>query len=497
MLRPGDTLGDYEIVARIRAGGMATLYLGRRRGAAGFAKPVAIKLIHPHLAEDPAFVKMFVDEARLSAAIADPHVVHVEELAQHDGTLFLVMEYVDGCSLAHLMRALAARGRRMSPDLAVALAIQLADGLHAAHEATGDDGRPLGVDHRDVSPQNVLVSYRGHVKVIDFGIAKARTAGGAKTATGSLRGKIAYMSPEQAYGRAVDRRTDVYAAAIVLWEMLTQRRLFQAETELALLEHVRAPAVEPPSAHAAVSKELDDVVMAALAVDADARPATASDLRRRLAAAAPGALRIDAAEIAAFVGAVLRDDIAKSRAVLPGAMADALGAVATDTSSAADELVKTLSVDAGATTTIEFDDDPPPALAASTVVLAQPSTARRPTRPRSRSWVLALLAAAVVVPASVVAIAFALPMVRGAPSTTASGTTRDSVAPAPPVETTPSATASGASSAPESVASSPSARRPPRARPGAARATATATAPATATAISTFGTTPIAPKAPF
>src|SRR5687768_5553491 len=145
-------------MARLRSGGMATLYLGRRVGAAGFERPVAIKVVHPHLAEDEDFTRMFVDEAKLAARIVDPHVVHVEELGEAQGTYFLVMEYVHGCTLIDLLRALGARNRQLSPDMAAWIAMQVADGLHAAHETRGEDGAPLGVVHRDVSPQNVMIA---------------------------------------------------------------------------------------------------------------------------------------------------------------------------------------------------------------------------------------------------------------------------------------------------------------------------------------------------
>jgi serine/threonine protein kinase len=287
MLLAGNRLGRYDLLARLRAGGMATLYLGRRVGAAGFSRPVAIKVIHPHLAQSPRFVQMFVDEATLSAKIDDPHVVHVEELGEENGTFFLVMEYVDGVSLAELLRELSRRKRALSVELATWIGIQIAAGLHAAHEATNEAGQPLGIVHRDVSPHNVLLAFKGHVKLIDFGVAKAHGRPG-DTQTGSLRGKLAYMPPEQAFGRSVDRRADVYALGVVLWEMLTMRRLFNAENDFALLEMVRSPSVTPPSALVAdIPSELEAVVMAALAPDPAARPATAEELRARLVGAVP------------------------------------------------------------------------------------------------------------------------------------------------------------------------------------------------------------------
>jgi serine/threonine-protein kinase len=304
VLKPGDTLRDYEIVARIRSGGMAALYLAKRRGARGFEKPVAIKVIHPHLADNKSFVRMFVDEAKLCAKIQDPHVVHVEELGEEKGSYFLAMEYVHGCSLAQLLRVLAKRERRLSAELAVYIAAQAAAGLHAAHETRDEAGTLLGVVHRDVSPQNVLVAYRGHVKIIDFGIAKARGSS-RDTTVGSLRGKLGYMPPEQAFGRAVDRRTDVYALGVVLWEMLTMQRLFDADNELALLEKVRVPEVIAPRVLVPeVTEALDRAVMAALAPAPDDRPATALELRRLLVESTPGVRDLDSDHLAELVGAL-------------------------------------------------------------------------------------------------------------------------------------------------------------------------------------------------
>ncbi len=174
VLRVGESVGGYEIVAKLRSGGMAALFLGRREGAAGFRRHVAIKVVHEHLAGDADFVRMFVDEALLSARIQHPNVVHVEELGEENGAHFLVMEYVHGVSLAQLLVALGARKRRLTVDLAVFIAMGAAAGLHAAHELRGDDGRPLGVVHRDVSPQNVLLARDGHVKLSDFGVAMSR-----------------------------------------------------------------------------------------------------------------------------------------------------------------------------------------------------------------------------------------------------------------------------------------------------------------------------------
>ena len=314
----GSRIRDYEIIARLKAGGMATLFLARRVGAAGFSRHVAIKVVHPHLAEDQGFIRMFIDEALLSARIQHPNVVHVEELGEDQGTYFLAMEYVHGSALSTLLGSLAKLDRRLSPDLAVWIAMRLADGLHAAHELKSDEGQPLGVVHRDVSPQNVILSMSGNVKLIDFGIAKAASSTAKKTETGSLKGKLRYMSPEQAYGHDVDRRTDIYALGIVLWEMLTMHRLFSGANDLQILDQVRAPKITPPSQLSAdVSPALDAVVLSALAADPAMRPQTAQDFRRMLGEAMPSANNVDSGRVAEVLEAVLGERLEQRRAALP------------------------------------------------------------------------------------------------------------------------------------------------------------------------------------
>jgi eukaryotic-like serine/threonine-protein kinase len=303
---PGDSVGNYEVIRRLSSGGMATLYLAKRKGAAGFARPVALKVIHPHLAEKGEFSTMFVDEANISARINHPNVVHVEELGQirKTGTLFLAMEYVEGRSVAELVRALAKMKRRMSPEVAVSIAAQVAAGLHAAHEVTGDDGTPLDVVHRDVTPHNVLVSFEGHVKVIDFGIAKSSQRLQSTTREGVFKGKVRFMSPEQAWAKPVDRRSDVFSLGIVLWELLTLKKLFDGPDDVYILHQLREPMVEAPSkAGAACSPALDAVVLRALSASPDARPPTAQEFRRLLLEALPSAQTIDIAELGALMRA--------------------------------------------------------------------------------------------------------------------------------------------------------------------------------------------------
>ncbi len=289
---------------------MASLYLAHRTGPQGFARPVALKVIHPHLSQDAQFVRMFVDEALLCARIRHPNVVHVEELGQHAGAYYLAMEYVDGCSLADVLERLSRDGELMDPRVAVTIACAVLEGLHATHTVKGDAGEELEVVHRDVSPSNILIDRTGHVKLIDFGIAKARGRA-VETSAGTLKGKYGYMSPEQAWGRDIDLRTDLYAAAVVLWEMLATRPLFSSDSDLGLLELARAsniPRLTPflPS----IPEALDGVLAWGLAANREDRPPSARALRKALLEAFPEARETDDSEIAQLVA---RTSIVPSR----------------------------------------------------------------------------------------------------------------------------------------------------------------------------------------
>jgi eukaryotic-like serine/threonine-protein kinase len=313
----GQRIADYELIANLRSGGMATLFLARRLGAAGFTRAVAIKLVHPELAGDDQFRQMFLDEALLASRIQHPNVVHVEELGEHQGAHYLVMEFVHGCSLAQLTRALIARGRRLSPAFAARIAMHVAEALHAAHEARDERGRLLSVVHRDVSPENILIAYAGHVKLIDFGIAKAYGRR-HKTQEGLLKGKFRYMAPEQAFTKPIDRRTDLYQLGIVLWEMLTQRRLFDGDNDIELIQQVRDPKIVPPSAKVdRIPPALDAVVMAALAKDPARRPRDAQTLARSLAKAVPQVHDVDSGALSALVMNVMQEHRQREQATYP------------------------------------------------------------------------------------------------------------------------------------------------------------------------------------
>jgi serine/threonine protein kinase len=305
--------GDFEIVRRLRVGGMATLYLARRHGAAGFSRLVALKMIHSHMLEQPAFVEMFVDEARICSRITHPNVVHVEEFGVIDGVHYLVMEFLDGCSVSELLQVCGKRRRRLDPELAARVIMQVARGLHAAHETCDQDGEPLDIVHRDISPSNILLSIDGNAKLIDFGIARARNRLSETQAGVTLKGKYKYVAPEQATRGPVDRRADVFSLGVVFWEMLVGRPLFPDDSYVTLFNRLQRTEVEPPSSvNPDVPAVLDPIVLAMLQHDPAGRPTTGADVERRIAAALPGAANREANELGALAREV-RDACAALR----------------------------------------------------------------------------------------------------------------------------------------------------------------------------------------
>ncbi len=293
---PVRILGRYALYGEIASGGMATVHFGRLLGVVGFSKTVAIKRLHPQLAKDPEFVSMFLDEARLAARIRHPNVVSTLDVVALHGELFLVMEYVQGESLRQLVRGEAHESGHMPASIVGTIMTGTLHGLHAAHEARSERGEPLGIVHRDVSPQNILVGIDGVPRVLDFGVAKA--AGRAQTTReGQLKGKLAYMSPEQLMGRGVTRSTDIFAASIVLWEALTGQRLFGGESEGEVVKRVLDAHADPPSTIVpSLPKELDAIVLRGLARDPAQRFATAREMARALEKALPLATTSDVGE---------------------------------------------------------------------------------------------------------------------------------------------------------------------------------------------------------
>jgi serine/threonine-protein kinase len=264
---------------------MAEILLGRLVGPSGFERLVVIKRIFKHLAKDPEFVAMFLDEARTVARINHPNVVQVYELGKDGDDLFLTMEYLEGESVSGLLRRLWANGRTLPPLLAAHLVAEACKGLQVAHDLVDEDGVPLDLVHRDVSPQNLFVTYDGAVKVLDFGIAKLANRD-TKTEPGQIKGKFAYMSPEQCAGKNLDRRSDVFSLGIVLYEMLTGCRLFARDGDLATLRALCEDPIVPPSRLVeAIPATLDSTCMTALSRRREERFASCAEMRRDLLAA--------------------------------------------------------------------------------------------------------------------------------------------------------------------------------------------------------------------
>jgi serine/threonine-protein kinase len=260
---------------------MATVHLGRLIGPVGFSKIVAIKQMHESAARNPDFVAMFLDEARLSGRVQHPNVVATYDVIAKGGEAFLVMEYVHGESLSALLRAARKREQRLAPAVAVHILCDVLSGLHAAHEATDEFSEPLRLVHRDVSPQNIMVGVDGVARVLDFGIAKA--AGRLQeTQTGQLKGKIGYMAPEQLLGRPLDRRVDIFAAGIVLWEAISGRKMFDADNSGQLMYQVLEFEIPPLSTLVDVPLALSRAVERATARDPNQRFATAREFAREL-----------------------------------------------------------------------------------------------------------------------------------------------------------------------------------------------------------------------
>ncbi len=315
-IKPGTMLGGYRVLSHLTKGGMGSLYVARKDGPGGFARDVVLKVVHRELSLDDEFVRLFLQEARLSVAIRHPNVVHVEDLGQAGNTYFIVMELFEGVSLSRVLKRMRAVEQPFPTAIAVYIARCLADGMHAAHETTDRQGRPLDIVHRDATPHNVLVGRNGQVKLIDFGIAKARTAT-VYTQKGMVRGKIAYLAPEQVWGRPVDRRTDIYALGAVIYEMLAGRRLVEANNQAELFAKIREPDHAPlRTFRPELPAELDQAVMRALAPSPDQRYATAREMREALMDAYPAALRTDAENLAPVVRQMAAKELAAIQGVI-------------------------------------------------------------------------------------------------------------------------------------------------------------------------------------
>tara|TARA_R110002096_G_scaffold239101_2_gene430770 strand:- start:7296 stop:9851 length:2556 start_codon:yes stop_codon:yes gene_type:complete len=275
-------LGRYELQKKIAVGGMAELYLAQVSGVGGFQKQVVVKRILPQLAESKELFRMFLDEARIAATLQHPNVVQVYDSCQEDGEYFMAMEYLDGTDLRTLRKVLADKALPLPWEHAVHIVTSIAAGLHYAHDKRGLDNTPLGIVHRDVTPHNIFLTREGGVKLVDFGIAKAQGRIAQETALGTLKGKLAYMSPEQCQGEDIDRRSDLYSLGVILFELTTGRRLYKSTTEYQLIKEIVETDIKPPSSFMEYPKELEAIVLKCLEKNPDDRYSSAREIQADL-----------------------------------------------------------------------------------------------------------------------------------------------------------------------------------------------------------------------
>ncbi len=277
----GERFGKYLLVGEIAVGGMAEVFLAVHKGVESFIKVVVIKRVLPHLSNNPEFVRMFIDEARLAARIEHPNIVRTYEFGEVNGQYFTAMEYLPGEDLFKALNNLSVSRQLMPLHIATGIGVQVCNGLHFAHQFTDTAGKPLALVHRDINPANIIITYGGEVKIIDFGVAK--TNANVQTMNGVIKGKVAYMPPEQVLGREVDQRADIFSAGVVLWEVLTGRPLFLRSNEAATLYAIMNAPIPPPSKlRADVPPELDKIVARALARSPGDRYDTAEEMASQL-----------------------------------------------------------------------------------------------------------------------------------------------------------------------------------------------------------------------
>ena len=307
-------IGRYRVFEQIASGGTATVHLARMAGPHGFSRALAAKRLHPQLATDSELALMLLDEARLTSRIRSPFVVSTVDVVAQGQELLIVMEYVLGESLAGILRpagsAVTRESRGVAPDVAAAIMVNVLSGLHAAHELKNDVGESIGLVHRDVSPQNILVGADGVARVLDFGIAKAMGRS-QTTREGTIKGKLAYMSPEQMRGMEVDRRTDIFAASIVFWELLTGERLFGGTDEQStigklLMAEIPAPSTVRPE----LGRTVDELVMKGLSRDPSERYETALAMASAIEQGMPVA---STSRVATWLDELIHDDLARRR----------------------------------------------------------------------------------------------------------------------------------------------------------------------------------------
>lgn len=321
-IQPGQTVGRYEFLVPIAQGGMAAVWAARLKGTRGFTKTVAVKTMLPTISDNPHFEQMFLDEAQIAARIRHPNVVEISDLGEQDDLLYLVMEWVDGEPLSNIRRT-AAKREGIPRPIAVKIVQDAAAGLHAAHELKDEQGAPIGLVHRDISPQNILITFDGVVKIVDFGVAKAAGRTVEHTNSGQIKGKPPYMSPEQALGKDIDRRTDIFALGIILYQLTTGKHPFRGENDMITLQNIVSdrPIIPPRAYDKEYPKPLESVVMRALDRDPNKRFQTAAELEAALDRVFPPTVpRVRTEDVGKFVTAMLGDRGDERRAALRDAI---------------------------------------------------------------------------------------------------------------------------------------------------------------------------------
>src|SRR5580692_7540625 len=315
-LAPGMVLGRYELLLPIAQGGMATVWAARQKGSRGFQKTVAIKTMLPTLSEDAQFEQMFLDEAALAAKIHHPNVAEILDLGEQDEILYIVMEWVDGEALSVIHKATRKNQSQLPIRMSMRIMVQACAGLHAAHELRDENDVPLLLVHRDVSPQNVLCTYDGIVKLVDFGVAKATGRASNETNAGQLKGKVPYMSPEQARGGMVDRRTDIFAMGIVLYKLTTGLHPFMGENDLVTMRNIISRPLLPPRVkNPTYPADVEQILVKCLQKDPEKRYQTMAELAQAVERALAAMGHADD-DLGAYVRTLMGDRGAKRRAAI-------------------------------------------------------------------------------------------------------------------------------------------------------------------------------------
>ena len=459
-IRPGLTLGRYELLLPIARGGMASVWAARVQGARGFEKIFAVKTMLPGLSEAPNAERMFLDEARIASRIRHPNVVEILDLGEQDGLLYLVMEWVDGAPLATIMRE-AARHNGIPLNISVKILLDVCAGLHAAHELKDENGSLLQVVHRDVSPQNILVDESGLVKIVDFGVAKALGRISAETADGQIRGKLYFLAPEQVLQKPVDRRTDLFALGIILYQLTTGHHPFRSDNAGATMNNILRRRLPKPSTlvKEPYPQALEDIVLRALDREPEFRFQTAADMLKSLDTVFVGASRATTEDVHAFVKPLIGQAGQEFRAALKQAARE-LSSGTGESSSVAVTGPSGNQLAPGsarsAPTSPKLVTAPPAPPATEQTISGSETDAPR-SRPRSRRTLAGVIAVGVVAAVSIGVLVLAMrPRAHRDPATATTLAPPSAVAPpassSAAIEPVPPVAAVSASAGPESSA---------------------------------------------